>query len=64
MNELFLKIINDEHIGKLACPGCADSQTCFEESSQMGQCSALGYRCSQIDLPVFFRERIEPDSKR
>ena len=43
-----------EHIGKLAYPGCADTQACFEESSQVGQCSALGYRGCQTDLPVFF----------
>ena len=43
-----------EYIGKLAYPGCADTQACFEESSQVGQCSALGYRGCQTDLPVFF----------
>ena len=43
-----------EHIGKLAYPGCADTQACFEESSQVGQCSALGYRGCQIDLPALF----------
>ena len=48
MNELFLKIIN------MSISGCADTQACFEESSQVGQCSALGYRGCQIDLPALF----------
>ena len=48
MNELFL------YIGKLACQGCADTQTCLEKGSQVGQCSSLGYRGCQTDLPVFF----------
>ena len=43
-----------EYICKLAYPGCADTQACFEESSQVGQCSALGYRGCQIDLPALF----------
>ena len=38
----------------LIYPGCADTQACFEESSQVGQCSALGYRGCQIDLPALF----------
>ena len=28
-----------------------------------GQCSALGYRSHQIDLPILFWERLEPDSE-
>ena len=31
-----------------------DDEACFEESSQVGQCSALGYRGCQIDLPALF----------
>ena len=54
MNELFLKNYQHEYICKLAYPGCADTQACFEESSQVGQCSALGYRGCQIDLPALF----------
>ena len=43
-----------EYFGKLAHSDCADLKTGFEESSQMGQCLTLGYRCNQIDLSVLF----------
>lgn len=63
MNELFLKIINIKHIGKLARPGSAVAPVCFEESPQVGQCPALGHRSSAAGFPIFHRERIESNSK-
>ncbi len=56
MNDLFFENYKHEHISKLACPGCAAAPVCLEESSQVGQCSALGYRGCQIDLPALFFE--------
>ena len=53
-----------EHIGKLACPGCADSQIRSEESSQVGQCTALGIVAVRLICPFTIESSVSliPDS--
>ena len=53
-NEVADNMYQRSGLDYLIYPGCADTQACFEESSQVGQCSALGYRGCQIDLPALF----------
>ena len=54
MNELFLKIINMSISASWLVLVVLILRLRSEESSQMGQCSALGHRSHQIDLPILF----------
>ena len=47
-----------EHIGKLACIGCADSQIRSEESSKMDQCSAVGHCSIRLICPFSFESAL------
>ena len=61
MNDLFLKIINMSISASwlvLAAP------VCLEESTQVGQCPALGHCGSASGFSVLYRERSESDPQR
>lgn len=54
MNELFLKIINMSISASWLILAVLILRLVLKKSSQVGQCSALGYRGCQIDLPALF----------
>ena len=53
MDTLFLKIVNMQYYRCILADFCSYSFACgFEESTQVDQCFALGYRGCQIDLSI------------